>query len=188
VPGDGGRGGSRPRSIVGAVRSRSPARDRYTRLMSLSLISAESPMSSRRPHVRVAHALAVSSILAVCAAGCSVLRDWTDTDRASPHWERSGTARVSYYGNELRGRRTASGERFNPEGLTAAHRTLRFGTRVEFLNPGNGKTVVVRINDRGPAVRGRQFDLSLGAARVLGITRRGVSSLKYRILVERGEG
>ena len=76
---------------------------------------------------------------------------------------------ASYYGQELAGRRTASGERFNPSGMTAAHRTLRFGTRVRVTNTRNGRSVVVRINDRGPFVKGRSIDLSSGAARAIGM-------------------
>ena len=76
---------------------------------------------------------------------------------------------ASYYGKELAGRRTASGERFNPSAMTAAHRTLRFGTRVRVTNPRNGRSVVVRINDRGPFVKGRSIDLSSGAARAIGM-------------------
>ena len=76
---------------------------------------------------------------------------------------------ASYYGKELAGRRTASGERFNPGAMTAAHRTLRFGTRVRVTNARNGRSVVVRINDRGPFVKGRSIDLSSGAARAIGM-------------------
>src|SRR6187401_3284600 len=76
---------------------------------------------------------------------------------------------ASYYGKELAGRRTASGERFNPGAMTAAHRTLRFGTRVRVTNSRNGRSVVVRINDRGPFVKGRSIDLSSGAARAIGM-------------------
>jgi rare lipoprotein A len=76
---------------------------------------------------------------------------------------------ASYYGHELAGRRTASGERFNPHAMTAAHRTLRFGTRVRVTNTRNGRSVVVRINDRGPFVKGRSIDLSLGAAKAIGM-------------------
>ena len=76
---------------------------------------------------------------------------------------------ASYYGKELAGRRTASGERFNPSAMTAAHRTLRFGTRVRVTNSRNGRSVVVRINDRGPFVKGRSLDLSSGAARAIGM-------------------
>src|SRR5262245_58723019 len=77
--------------------------------------------------------------------------------------------RATYYGHEHAGRRTASGERFNPAAMTAAHRTLRFGTRVRVTNPRNGRSVVVRINDRGPFVKGYAIDLSSGAARAIGM-------------------
>lgn len=69
--------------------------------------------------------------------------------------------------------RTASGERMNPKAMTAAHRTLPFGTRVRVTNRRNGKVVIVRINDRGPFVRGRVIDLSRAAARKLGFVRAG---------------
>ena len=79
------------------------------------------------------------------------------------------TVTASYYGKELAGRPTASGEKFNPSGMTAAHRTLPFGTRVRVTHSRNGRSVIVRINDRGPFVRGRSIDLSRGAARALGM-------------------
>src|SRR5579862_5280512 len=67
------------------------------------------------------------------------------------------------------GRHTASGERFNPDGMTAAHRSFPFGTRLSVINPRNGKSVVVRVNDRGPFVRGVTLDLSRGAAKAIGL-------------------
>ncbi len=67
------------------------------------------------------------------------------------------------------GRRTANGEAFNPNGMTAAHRTLPFGTRVRVVNEKTGRSVVVRINDRGPFIAGRIIDLARGAARQLGM-------------------
>jgi len=76
---------------------------------------------------------------------------------------------ASHYGSES-GTRTASGERFNPHGLTAAHRTMPFGSRVTVTNPRTGRSVVVRINDRGPFIRGRHIDLSTGAARAIGFS------------------
>jgi rare lipoprotein A len=82
---------------------------------------------------------------------------------------------ASYYKH---GKRTANGERFNPHGLTAAHRTLPFGARVLVTNLNNGKSVVVRINDRGPFSKGRVIDLSLGAAKVVDLTRSGVAKVK----------
>jgi rare lipoprotein A len=67
------------------------------------------------------------------------------------------------------GRHTASGQPFNPRGMTAAHRTLPFGTRLNVTNPRTGKTVNVLINDRGPYVRGVSLDLNLGAAQAIGL-------------------
>jgi peptidoglycan lytic transglycosylase len=77
--------------------------------------------------------------------------------------------RATWYGNELRGNRTASGEMFNPDGLTAAHKSLPFGTCVVVGNPKTGKTVAVRVNDRGPFTAGLTLDLSHGAARAIGM-------------------
>jgi len=81
---------------------------------------------------------------------------------------------ASYYGSES-GSRTASGQRFNPSAMTAAHRTLPFGTRVRVTNKRNGKSVVVTINDRGPFIRGRIIDLSTAAAGVIGMRSSGVA-------------
>ncbi len=86
---------------------------------------------------------------------------------------------ASYYKS---GKRTANGERFNPHGLTAAHRSLPFGTKVLVTNLANGKSVIVRINDRGPFVGGRIIDLSLGAAQIVGITSTGVGRVKITVL------
>ena len=76
---------------------------------------------------------------------------------------------ASWYGDELRGNRTASGEKFNPDGLTAAHRTLPFRTCLVVGNPRNGKSVNVRVNDRGPFAKDRVLDLAAGAARAIGM-------------------
>ncbi|BAQ64585.1 septal ring lytic transglycosylase RlpA family protein [Geminocystis sp. NIES-3709] len=89
---------------------------------------------------------------------------------------------ASWYGPGFHGRRTASGERFNQHDLTAAHRSLPFGTRVQVTNMRNGRSVVVRINDRGPHVRGRIIDLSAGAARVIGVKSSGVAPIRMQIL------
>jgi rare lipoprotein A len=78
--------------------------------------------------------------------------------------------RATWYGNELRGHRTASGEAFNPDGLTAAHRSLPLGTCLVVGNPKTGKSVAVRVNDRGPFTAGLSLDLSSGAARAIGMT------------------
>ncbi|KQP52810.1 hypothetical protein ASG40_08020 [Methylobacterium sp. Leaf399] len=94
---------------------------------------------------------------------------------AQPAAAQSGAA--SWYGS---GARTANGERFNPNGMTAAHRSLPFGTRVQVKNVRNGRSVVVRINDRGPFVRGRIIDLARGPARALGIG--GVSRVALAVV------
>ena len=93
------------------------------------------------------------------------------------HEYQGNTVLASYYGHgeKLNGR-TATGERFNPNGLTAAHRTLPLGSLVRV--EANGHSIVVRINDRGPAAyTGRNIDLSYGAARALGIANRGVAKV-----------
>jgi rare lipoprotein A len=87
--------------------------------------------------------------------------------------------RASFYRH---GSRTANGERFDPSGMTAAHPSLPFGTRVRVVHPASGNAVVVRINDRGPFTGGRVIDLAEGAARKLGIIRAGVAPVAlYRL-------
>jgi rare lipoprotein A len=85
---------------------------------------------------------------------------------------------ASYYGNGHHGKRTASGERFNKHAMTAAHRTAPFGSQLRVTNLTNGKTVVVRVNDRGPFVRGRVVDVSQNAAQQLGMQGRGTARVR----------
>ena len=85
--------------------------------------------------------------------------------------------KVSWYGGRFHGRRTASGEKFDMHDLTAAHKTLPFGTRVKVRDLGTGKEVEVRINDRGPHVRGRIIDLSRAAALALGVLHAGEAAV-----------
>ncbi|MCX8073451.1 MAG: septal ring lytic transglycosylase RlpA family protein [Candidatus Binatia bacterium] len=92
---------------------------------------------------------------------------------------------ASWYGTDFHGRRAANGRKFNANEYTAAHRSLRFGTKLEVTNPRNGKKVVVEVTDRGPYVRGRELDLSYAAARELGIVRSGVARLEVKVLDER---
>lgn len=80
------------------------------------------------------------------------------------------SGRASWYGPGFHGRRTASGETFNTNDLTAAHRTLPFGTKVRVVNKKTGRSVVVRINDRGPYAHGRVIDLSKASAQAIGIS------------------
>ena len=109
--------------------------------------------------------------------GCASSRHHGSTSGAVDVSE-SGMA--SYYADKYQGRPTASGERFNMNDLTAAHKTLPFGTRVRVTNLENGKSVVVRINDRGPFVKGRVIDLSLAAAKKLDMVKAGVAPVKLR--------
>jgi rare lipoprotein A len=91
-----------------------------------------------------------------------------------------GTA--SWYGPGFYGNRTANGEVFRPGTLTAAHRSLPFGTRVRVTNLNNGRSTVVRINDRGPFHGGRVIDLAQGAAQQLGVTSSGVAPVRLEVL------
>jgi rare lipoprotein A len=94
--------------------------------------------------------------------------------------EESGTA--SYYGFKYQGRPTASGEIFDLNQFTAAHKTLPFGTRVKVTNLANDRSVIVRINDRGPFVKGRVIDLSEAAAHELEMIQSGTAEVKIEVL------
>ncbi|MCF4994163.1 septal ring lytic transglycosylase RlpA family protein [Pseudomonas syringae] len=119
--------------------------------------------------------LLISCGLLSLLAGCA------STDIIDPHgYDQSGVA--SYYGAKHHGKRTASGEAFNQNALTAAHRQLPFGTRVKVTNLKNDESVVVRINDRGPHTRGRLIDVSRGAAEQLGMLRSGTARVRVQAL------
>lgn len=105
-------------------------------------------------------------------------KSWRDANASAPVG-RSFSGMASYYGSES-GNRTASGARFNPNGMTAAHRSLPFGTKLRVTH--GGRSVVVTINDRGPFIRGRVLDLSSGAARAVGLTSRGVGHVTAEVL------
>ncbi|MCR5076800.1 MAG: septal ring lytic transglycosylase RlpA family protein [Prevotella sp.] len=94
----------------------------------------------------------------------------------------SSGGKASYYSNGLHGRRMSNGERYDRNGYTCAHRTLPFGTRLRVTNPRNGKSVIVRVTDRGPFVRGRIVDLSYAAARELGTISSGVAYVKVEVV------
>ena len=100
-------------------------------------------------------------------------------------WEPVAGGMASWYGAELAGHRTASGERFNPSELTAAHRTLPMGTKVRVTF--HGESVVVRINDRGPFARGRVIDLSRAAAEEIGLRRAGSGKVSLAVLDADGD-
>ncbi len=90
---------------------------------------------------------------------------------------------ASWYGPGFDGRRTASGEIYDMNGISAAHKTLPFGTIVQVVDLETGKSVIVRINDRGPFIKGRIIDLSKGAAEKLGIIDKGITKVGLRILL-----
>lgn len=92
--------------------------------------------------------------------------------------------KASWYGRPHHGRKTASGETYDMNAMTAAHRTLPLGSRVRVTNTDNGRSVVVRINDRGPFVDGRIIDLSRAAARELGATGHGLFTVRIEVLEE----
>ena len=89
---------------------------------------------------------------------------------------------ASYYAARFHGRRTASGERYDHQALTVAHRTLPFGTVLRVTNERNGRTITVRVNDRGPHIRGRIVDLSGAAARELGVIRSGTAPVRIEVV------
>ncbi len=111
----------------------------------------------------------------VWVLGCST----APTVKKPPAYEAVGLA--SYYGKKFHGRKTASGERFNMYAMTAAHKRLPFGTRVRVTHLKSGRSVAVRINDRGPFARGRIIDLSYGAAKKLGMVTQGVARVQIRV-------
>ena len=106
-------------------------------------------------------------------------QDTVATKQHAAHAPDAGSGLASFYGHESN---TASGEKFNPNELTAAHRTLPFGTRVRVTNVSNGRSVTVRINDRGPFVAGRVVDVSYSAANALGMVGRGVAPVKLDVV------
>jgi rare lipoprotein A len=118
--------------------------------------------------VRLAVAVVAVLLATVCLASPATARG-----------AHSFSGKASYYAYQGK---VASGGRFNPNGLTAAHRTLPFGTRVRVTDPKTGRSVVVTINDRGPFGRGRVIDVSLGAARALGMVGRGVIFVQADVL------
>jgi rare lipoprotein A len=92
------------------------------------------------------------------------------------------TVTCSYYSAKFDGRRTASGQRFSSNALTAAHRTLPLGTRVKLTNPKNHHSVIVKVNDRGPYIKGRDISVTRRAAKQLGFLGKGVAQLDMETL------
>jgi len=118
--------------------------------------------------------------LAVVAFGAAVALHGNEAEASA-----SQCGKASWY---KMGHTTASGEKMNASALAGAHRTLPFGTKVRVDNLKNGRSVVVRINDRGPFVRGRGIDVTQGAAKKLGMIRSGVASVKVTVVGGKGKG
>jgi len=138
---------------------------------SITEASAKSRHHHRHHHHHVAKA----------TAGASA-SSWRDANAAIPAGGgRSFAGAASFYGNES-GSKTASGQRFDQSAMTAAHRSLPFGTMVRVTNLTNGSVVTVRINDRGPFTRNRAIDLSTGAARAVGLTSAGVGHVTAEVI------
>jgi rare lipoprotein A len=141
-------------------------------------ITEASAKSHRHHGHRHAHHAGTPSIGAKATSNGS----WRDANAAlapSSGSGRSFSGMASYYGNES-GSRTASGQRMNANAMTAAHRTLPFGTKLRVTH--GGRSVVVTINDRGPFIRGRVLDLSTGAARAIGLTSAGVGRVTAEVI------
>lgn len=128
--------------------------------------------------------LAILFLSAGCAAGPGEIPVTGPTGEESAHhahaWRQVGLA--SYYGSEFHGSATATGHAYDERELTAAHRSLPFGTRVRVTNIESGKSVIVTITDRGPFVHGRIIDVSWKAARELGFLRSGLAKVRVETL------
>ncbi len=129
-----------------------------------------------RPRARMASVVAVAAII---LGGCTMAAG-LESPAAAAGYDRTGKA--SWYGQRYHGRTTASGVRFDMNAMTAAHRSLPFGTRVRVTNLANRRSVVVTINDRGPFAGGRIIDLSRRAAEILGMVRTGVVRVRVHAI------
>ncbi len=98
------------------------------------------------------------------------------------HSENIVETKASWYGGKFHGRKTAANEIFDANGLSAAHKTLPIGTHLLVTNKANNKQVIVRVNDRGPFIKGREIDVSEAAAKILDFLRAGVASVSYEVL------
>jgi rare lipoprotein A len=153
---------------------------------------------------RASHA--ISGVLLLSLVGCTprfTERGEQRNDRTQQRTEhpprnaaaRTGAGKVlltlegvaSYYAGDFHGKRTSNGETFDMNALTAAHRTFPFGTKVRVINLENDKSVIVRVNDRGPFKEGRIMDLSLGAAKAIDLVQTGTARVRLEVL-EWGNG
>lgn len=113
-------------------------------------------------------------------------KDITEEAISLVDYQDKGDMVASWYGPKFHGRLTANGEVYDQMALTAAHKSLKFGTLLKITNPKNGKSVIVRINDRGPYIKGRNLDLSKGAALALDMMHQGVQKVKVEEIKLKG--
>jgi len=150
----------------------------YSRLPPSTLLSLAPVITSNEKENLMKNAASIYWVfLSLWLTACS---STPLTRSAAMGYEESGEA--SYYADKYQGRQTASGERFNQHAHTAAHKRLPFGTKVKVTNVANGKSVIVRINDRGPFVRGRIIDLSKSAFQRIASTHHGVIDVEISVL------
>lgn len=140
------------------------------RMLAIGLLTASSLVHAQSPA-----APAAASAPAAPAAPAA-------TQAAAAPAADASEGKIAWYGRKFAGRKTASGERFNPAALTMAHKTLPFGTQVKVTNTVNQRSVTVRVNDRGPTSPDRIGDVSLAAAQKLRMTRSGVVNAKLEVL------
>jgi rare lipoprotein A (peptidoglycan hydrolase) len=134
--------------------------------MEVDILEAPAAVQAAEPPAPVAETPALDS---VPASGADMLR-------------KGEVGVASFYGKEFKGRKTASGHYFDPEGMTAAHRNLPLGTQVRITNLNNGRSYEALINDRGPFVPGRIIDVSRGLAEKLGFIRSGIAKVKIEVM------
>jgi len=141
-------------------------------------------MKIRTLHAAAALAalLALPAVAQTPAAGAPAAPAAAPAAPAAAAGTSAENGKLAWYGRKFAGRKTASGERYNPDALTMAHKTLPFGTKVKVTNPANKKSVVLRVNDRGPTQADRVGDVSLAAARGLGMTRAGVIDAELQVV------
>lgn len=139
--------------------------------------------------IRIEHfklSVVVRGLMALCLFGALLTTPEQSSAKTRHHHSTSAhkplVGIASYYGKKFHGRNTANGEVFNNNALTAAHLTLPFGSKVKVTCLKNGKSVIVRINDRGPHVRGRIIDLSYAAAKKIGLIKLGTTKVKLEVL------
>ncbi len=120
----------------------------------------------------------ITASLALAAASAAAAQPAADP----PAGQHVLEGKAAWYGKKFAGRRTASGQRFDPAALTAAHPTLPFGTKVKITHQKNKRSAVVIINDRGPTTPGRIVDVSLAAARKLGFVRAGLAEVSIEVI------